>query len=55
VLNGTDPNTLYIVSSDSLNMYGETIQNLADPISATDAVNKQYVDSISTYLSNDYE
>jgi hypothetical protein len=32
-------NTLYIVSSDSLNMYGERIENLAYGISANDAVN----------------
>jgi hypothetical protein len=30
-------NTLYIVSSDSLNMYGERIENIADGISANDA------------------
>jgi hypothetical protein len=30
-------NTLYIVSSDALNMYGEQIKNLADGISANDA------------------
>jgi hypothetical protein len=35
-------------------MYDERIINLADPISATDGVNKKYVDNISTYLSNDY-
>jgi hypothetical protein len=33
-------------------MYGERIEHLANPISATDAVNKQYVDSIATDLSN---
>ena len=32
-------NTLYIVSSDALNMYGERIENVADGISANDAVN----------------
>jgi hypothetical protein len=49
--NGPDKNTLYIVSSDTLNLYGERIENLASPISASDAVNKEYVDILSTDLT----
>ena len=41
--NGIDKNTLYIVSADSLNMYNERIENVADPESDTDAANAQYV------------
>jgi hypothetical protein len=32
-------NTLYIVSSDALNMYGEQIKNLADGKISSDAAN----------------
>jgi hypothetical protein len=35
-------------------MHDERIINLADPLSANDAVNKKYVDDISTALSADY-
>jgi hypothetical protein len=35
-------------------MYDERITNMGAPISANDAVNKKYVDDISTVLSNDY-
>ena len=41
---GPDKNTLYVVSSDTLNMYGERIENIAAPLSSNDAVNKEYVD-----------
>jgi hypothetical protein len=39
-----DISTLYIVSSDVTNVYGERIVNLHDPIELSDAVNKKYVD-----------
>jgi hypothetical protein len=42
---GADPNTVYIVNADGeYNMFDERITNLAAPLSATDATNKQYVD-----------
>ena len=39
-----DNSTLYIVSSDITDVYGERIINLQDPIELSDAVNKKYVD-----------
>ena len=39
-----DNSTLYIVSSDIRDVYGERIINLQDPIELSDAVNKKYVD-----------
>ena len=36
---GIDPNTIYIVSSDNLDMYGEQIKNLAPGTDLSDAVN----------------
>lgn len=47
VNNQVDSNTLYIVSSDNLNAYGEKITNVATPTDATDAATKGYVDSLS--------
>lgn len=45
VINGPiDISTLYIVSSDITDVYGERIINLQDPIELSDAVNKKYVD-----------
>jgi hypothetical protein len=46
-------NTLYIVSANEMNMYGERITNLADPISASDATTRRYVVSSMMDLSND--
>lgn len=46
-----DENTIYIVSSDNINAYGERITQVGDPISADDAVNKKYVDAIDTKLT----
>lgn len=43
---GANKNTLYVVSSDNVDMMNERVQNVADPIDDTDAVNKQYVDQI---------
>jgi predicted methyltransferase len=44
------PNVLYVVSSDSLNMYGEKIENLADGIISSDAVNlKQLTSRITDF------
>ena len=38
-------NSLYIVSSDYVETYGQQIKNVADPTDLSDAVNKEYVDS----------
>jgi hypothetical protein len=43
--NGIDKNTLYVVSSDSLNMFNEKIENLAEPELSNDAATKNYVDA----------
>ena len=51
--NKIDDNTLYIVSSDYFDNFGEVIKNIADPIDETDAVNKRYVDELSVNLKND--
>ena len=40
-----DSNSIYIVSSDNINAYGERITNVAEPVDLSDAVNKSYVDS----------
>ena len=51
--NKIDDTTLYIVSSDYFDNFGETIKNIADPIDETDAVNKRYVDELSVNLKKD--
>ena len=49
VNDATLSNAIYIISSDTLNMYGEQIKNLADGTETTDAVNLgQVSSSIST-------
>ena len=47
---GADPNTIYVVSSDSLNLYGEKITNLADGTDKNDAVNVGQLSSVSADL-----
>lgn len=41
----TIPNCLYVVSSDTGNMYGRRLENLAAPETDTDAANRYYVDA----------
>lgn len=41
----TIPNCLYVVSSDTGNMYGRRLENLAAPETGTDAANRYYVDA----------
>lgn len=48
-----DPNTLYIISGDYLNMYGQQIKNLAEPVDVTDATTKQYVDDYIDVISTE--
>jgi hypothetical protein len=49
--NQVNKDILYIVSSDNTNAYGERIENVATPLSASDAVNKEYVDILSINLT----
>ena len=51
--NKIDDSTLYIVSSDNINAYGEKIINVPTPEEDTDAVNKKYVDDLSVAIKND--
>ena len=46
-------NEIYIVSSDTFNMYDERIVNLAEPELSSDAATKAYVDSLSTSTTKD--
>lgn len=45
-------NTLYVVSSDYLNMYGQQIKNLAEPTELSDATTMKYVNNVSSFLNN---
>ena len=47
-------NTLYIVSSDSLNMYDERIINVGLPLADNDAATKQYVDNLSSTMGDKF-
>jgi hypothetical protein len=49
--NQVNKDILYIVSSDNTNAYGERIENVATPLSASDAVNKEYADTLSINLT----
>jgi phage host-nuclease inhibitor protein Gam len=52
VVGGTvDSNTIYIVSSDHLNAFGEQIKNVADGTEAGDAVNFGQLTQVSTDIS----
>ena len=54
VIDGTVlSNELYIVSSDTFNMYDERIVNLAEPELSSDAATKAYVDSKATAAAED--
>ena len=46
-------NELYIVSSDTFNMYDERIVNLAEPELSSDAATKAYVDSKAESAAKD--
>lgn len=49
---GASPNTLYLVSGDFINAYGQQIKNLAGPELSDDAATKNYVDSNDAVLSS---
>lgn len=49
--NQVNKDILYIISSDNTNAYGERIENVATPLSASDAVNKEYADTLSINLT----
>jgi autotransporter adhesin len=44
--NGIDKDTLYVVSSDTLNAYGEQIKNVAPGVENTDAVNVEQLSAV---------
>lgn len=46
-------NELYIVSSDTFNMYDERIVNLAEPELSSDAATKAYVDNKAASAAED--
>ena len=46
-----DPNSIYIVSSDNINMYNKRIENVGQPIDGSDAATKEYVDNIDLNLN----
>ena len=48
--NGADPNTIYVVSSDTLNMYDQKIINVKDGTDAKDAVNVGQLSAVSADL-----
>lgn len=52
VNNTADANTLYIVSSDHLNAFGEKITNVADGTEALDAVNYGQLTQVSTDITS---
>ena len=37
---GVQPNALYLVSSDTINAYGQRMENLGNAVHDTDAINK---------------
>ena len=45
-------NTLYIVQSDDVDMYGQLVRNVAEPLLSGDAATKNYVDSQDTILKS---
>lgn len=45
-------NELYIVSENYINAYGQQMKNLSAPTDLSDATTKEYVDQISSTLSN---
>ena len=40
-----ESNVIYVVSSDSINAYGQQLKNLAAPTDLSDAATKEYVDT----------
>lgn len=44
--------TLYVLSSNEINAYGEKIINVATPTAAADAANKEYIDTRITAIIN---
>ena len=45
-------NTIFIVSSDYIDAFGEQMKNLSGPTDLSDATTKWYVDDISTLMSS---
>jgi hypothetical protein len=55
VNNNINSETLYIVSSDNIDAYGERVTNIANPIESTDATNVEYVNNQFKNLSVSYD
>ena len=45
VNDSTVSNTVYVMSSENTNMFGERIVNVGEPVELSDAATKQYVDN----------
>ena len=50
-----DETTIYIVSSDFINAYGQQMKNLDAPVDDNDAATKNYVDQEIANLSDEYQ
>mgnify|MGYP007000556992 FL=1 len=48
-------NELYFVSSDYINAYDEQVKNVAEPVDASDAVTKNYVDTKLLSSETDFD
>ena len=46
-----DPKTIYIVSSDNINAFGERIINVGDAIELSDAVTLKQLNAVDTKLT----
>ena len=49
--NKADPKTIYIVSSDNINAFGERVMNVGDATESSDAVNLKQLNGVKTELT----
>jgi len=52
VNDSTVSNTVYVMSSENTNMFGERIVNVSEPVDSTDAATKHYVDNAKVAANN---